>query len=111
MPPLSAESMAAHRRLGARWQREGGPASAVRCLCLALDSLLPPAEVLCRRAADLVGLPSVGTRPATGYRSGGGTMITRRTFLKLTGASTITWFVATNTDWTGQAMAQIPGGT
>ena len=38
-------------------------------------------------------------------------MITRRTFLKLTGASTITWFVATNTDWTGQAMAQIPGGT
>ena len=38
-------------------------------------------------------------------------MITRRTFLKLTGASTITWFVATNTDWTGQAIAQIPGGT
>ena len=38
-------------------------------------------------------------------------MITRRTFLKLTGASTITWFVVTNTDWTGQAIAQIPGGT
>ena len=38
-------------------------------------------------------------------------MITRRSFLKLTGASTITWFVATNTNWIGQAIAQIPGGT
>ena len=38
-------------------------------------------------------------------------MLTRRSFLKLTGASTIAWYVATQTGWTQQAMAAIPGGS
>jgi FtsP/CotA-like multicopper oxidase with cupredoxin domain len=38
-------------------------------------------------------------------------MLTRRNFLKLTGASTIAWYVATQAGWMEQAMAQIPGGT
>ena len=38
-------------------------------------------------------------------------MLTRRNFLKLTGASAITWYVATNVGWTQRAIAQIPGGT
>ena len=38
-------------------------------------------------------------------------MPTRRSFLKLTGASTIAWYVATQTGWMERAMAQIPGGT
>ena len=38
-------------------------------------------------------------------------MFTRRNFLKLTGASAITWYVATNVGWTQRAIAQIPGGT
>jgi spore coat protein A, manganese oxidase len=38
-------------------------------------------------------------------------MPTRRSFLKLTGASTIAWYVATQTAWMERAMAQIPGGT
>ena len=35
----------------------------------------------------------------------------RRSFLKLTGATTVAWYVATQTGWTQQAIAQIPGGT
>ena len=38
-------------------------------------------------------------------------MPTRRSFLKLTGATTIAWYVATQTGWMERAMAQIPGGT
>src|SRR5512138_864433 len=38
-------------------------------------------------------------------------MLTRRSFLKLTGASTIAWYVAAETGWTQRALAQIPGGT
>jgi spore coat protein A len=38
-------------------------------------------------------------------------MSTRRSFLKLTGASTIGWYVATKAGWVQRAMAQIPGGT
>jgi FtsP/CotA-like multicopper oxidase with cupredoxin domain len=38
-------------------------------------------------------------------------MPTRRSFLKLTGATTLAWYVATQTGWTQRAMAAIPGGT
>src|SRR6266498_1007036 len=38
-------------------------------------------------------------------------MLTRRNFLKLTGASTVGWYVATQTGWMQRAIAQIPGGT
>ncbi len=38
-------------------------------------------------------------------------MLTRRNFLKLTGASTIAWYVATQAGWMERALAQIPGGT
>jgi spore coat protein A, manganese oxidase len=38
-------------------------------------------------------------------------MPTRRSFLRLTGASTIAWYVATQTGWMERAIAQIPGGT
>jgi FtsP/CotA-like multicopper oxidase with cupredoxin domain len=38
-------------------------------------------------------------------------MLTRRSFLKLTGASTMAWYVATQTGWMQRAVAQIPGGT
>jgi len=38
-------------------------------------------------------------------------MLTRRTFLKLTGASTVAWYVATSVGWTSRAVAAIPGGT
>jgi spore coat protein A len=38
-------------------------------------------------------------------------MLTRRSFLKLTGASTVAWYVATQVGWTQRALAQIPGGT
>ena len=38
-------------------------------------------------------------------------MPTRRSFLKLTGASTLAWYVATQTGWIQRAMAAIPGGT
>ena len=38
-------------------------------------------------------------------------MLTRRNFLKLTGASTIGWYVATQAGWMERAVAQIPGGT
>jgi FtsP/CotA-like multicopper oxidase with cupredoxin domain len=38
-------------------------------------------------------------------------MPTRRSFLKLTGASTLAWYVATQTGWMQRAMAAIPGGT
>jgi spore coat protein A len=38
-------------------------------------------------------------------------MLTRRSFLKLTGASTLAWYVATQTGWMQQAMAAIPGGS
>jgi spore coat protein A len=38
-------------------------------------------------------------------------MLTRRSFLKLTGASTVAWYVATQAGWMEQAMAAIPGGT
>jgi FtsP/CotA-like multicopper oxidase with cupredoxin domain len=38
-------------------------------------------------------------------------MPTRRSFLKLTGATTLAWYVATQTGWTQRAMAAIPGGS
>jgi spore coat protein A, manganese oxidase len=38
-------------------------------------------------------------------------MPTRRSFLKLTGATTVAWYVATQTGWMEQAVAAIPGGT
>jgi FtsP/CotA-like multicopper oxidase with cupredoxin domain len=38
-------------------------------------------------------------------------MITRRDFLKVTGGSTVAWYVATRTGWTQRAVASIPGGT
>ena len=38
-------------------------------------------------------------------------MLTRRDFIKLTGASTIGWYVATQTGWVQWAVAQVPGGT
>jgi FtsP/CotA-like multicopper oxidase with cupredoxin domain len=38
-------------------------------------------------------------------------MITRRDFLKITGASTVGWYVATRTGWMERALAEIPGGT
>ena len=38
-------------------------------------------------------------------------MLTRRDFIKLTGASTVGWYVATQFGWVQRAMAQIPGGT
>jgi FtsP/CotA-like multicopper oxidase with cupredoxin domain len=38
-------------------------------------------------------------------------MTTRRSFLKLTGATTLAWYVATQTGWMERAIAQIPGGT
>jgi spore coat protein A, manganese oxidase len=38
-------------------------------------------------------------------------MPTRRDFLRLTGASAVGWYVATQFGWTQRAIAQIPGGT
>jgi len=38
-------------------------------------------------------------------------MLTRRTFFKLTGASTIGWYAATRFGWVQRAMAAIEGGT
>ncbi|MGZ8662093.1 MAG: multicopper oxidase family protein [Actinomycetota bacterium] len=38
-------------------------------------------------------------------------MLTRRDFLKLTGVSTVGWYVATQGGWVQRAFAQIPGGT
>jgi spore coat protein A len=38
-------------------------------------------------------------------------MLTRRDFFKLTGASTLAWYTATQFGWVQRAMAQIPGGT
>jgi FtsP/CotA-like multicopper oxidase with cupredoxin domain len=38
-------------------------------------------------------------------------MLTRRDFIKLTGASTVGWYVATQFGWVQRATAQIPGGT
>jgi spore coat protein A len=38
-------------------------------------------------------------------------MLTRRNFLKLTGATTVAWYVATQAGWMQRAIAQIPGGT
>ena len=38
-------------------------------------------------------------------------MITRRDFLKVTGGSTVAWYVATQTGWIQSAVAAIPGGT
>ena len=38
-------------------------------------------------------------------------MPTRRDFLRLTGASAVGWYVATQFGWTQHAIAQIPGGT
>jgi spore coat protein A, manganese oxidase len=40
-----------------------------------------------------------------------GQLLTRRDFIKLTGASTAGWYVATQGGWLQRAMAQIPGGT
>jgi spore coat protein A, manganese oxidase len=38
-------------------------------------------------------------------------MLSRRTFLKLTGTSTIGWYAATRFGWVQRAVAEIPGGT
>ncbi|HEY6746130.1 MAG TPA: hypothetical protein VI357_10475, partial [Mycobacteriales bacterium] len=38
-------------------------------------------------------------------------MLTRRSFLKITGSSTIALYVATQMGWMEQALAEIPGGT
>ncbi len=38
-------------------------------------------------------------------------MLTRRDFFRLTGASTIGWYVVTRFGWVERAVAQIPGGT
>ena len=38
-------------------------------------------------------------------------MLARRSFLRITGASTIGWFVATQAGWLERAVAQIPGGS
>jgi len=38
-------------------------------------------------------------------------MLTRRAFLRLTGASAVGWYVATQFGWAQRAIAQIPGGT
>jgi FtsP/CotA-like multicopper oxidase with cupredoxin domain len=38
-------------------------------------------------------------------------MLTRRDFLKITGGSTVAWYVATQTGWVQRAVAAIPGGT
>jgi FtsP/CotA-like multicopper oxidase with cupredoxin domain len=38
-------------------------------------------------------------------------MVTRRSFLKLTGASTIGWYISTQAGWMARAVAQVPGGT
>ena len=38
-------------------------------------------------------------------------MLTRRTFFRLTGASTIGWYAATRFGWIQRAMAAIEGGT
>ncbi len=38
-------------------------------------------------------------------------MLTRRSFFRITGASTVGWFVATKAGWVQRAMAQIPGGS
>ena len=38
-------------------------------------------------------------------------MFTRRDFLKITGGSTVAWYVATQTGWIQRAVAAIPGGT
>jgi FtsP/CotA-like multicopper oxidase with cupredoxin domain len=38
-------------------------------------------------------------------------VLSRRSFLKLTGASTIGWYVASQTGWVQRAIAQVPGGT
>ena len=43
--------------------------------------------------------------------AGGVDMITRREFLKITGGSTVVWYVATQTGWVQRAAASIPGGT
>jgi FtsP/CotA-like multicopper oxidase with cupredoxin domain len=38
-------------------------------------------------------------------------MITRRDFLKITGGSTVAWYVATQSGWIQRAVASIPGGS
>ncbi|MGA9161153.1 MAG: hypothetical protein WB297_09875 [Actinomycetota bacterium] len=38
-------------------------------------------------------------------------MLTRRDFFKLTGATTIGWYVATRFGYVQRAIAEIPGGT
>ena len=38
-------------------------------------------------------------------------MLDRRQFLKVTGATTVGWYVATQFGWTQRAFAEIPGGT
>jgi len=38
-------------------------------------------------------------------------MLNRRDFLKLTGASTVGWYVATRFGYVQRAVAQVPGGT
>jgi spore coat protein A, manganese oxidase len=38
-------------------------------------------------------------------------MLTRRNFLRLTGASTIMWYIGTSAGWMERAVASIPGGT
>ena len=38
-------------------------------------------------------------------------IVTRRNYFKLTGVSTLGWYVATDWRWAERAVAQIPGGT
>ena len=38
-------------------------------------------------------------------------MLTRRSFLRLTSASTVAWYVASGAGWSEQAVAQVPGGS
>jgi FtsP/CotA-like multicopper oxidase with cupredoxin domain len=38
-------------------------------------------------------------------------MLTRRDFLRITGGSTVAWYVATQTGWAQRAVAAIPGGS
>ena len=44
-------------------------------------------------------------------QTGGRSVLTRRSFFRISGASTIGWFVATKAGWVQRAMAQIPGGS
>jgi hypothetical protein len=64
------------------------------------------------RWRDLLYSPPSLTRKRTGARGKEIMMLlSRRTFFKLTGASTIGWYAATRFGWVQRALAQIRGGT